>query len=91
MRLKEVAEQRSMSWNDISIKIFNGKFTSNQCSQHWNRVLKGDIKKDKWTVDEDLGLMRVVQSMPEVSWAIVSKSLPGRTDIQCRSVSDQCM
>ncbi|EFC45567.1 predicted protein, partial [Naegleria gruberi] len=70
------------NWSAIAKTV--GNKTSDQCNQHWWRVLNPEICKQPWGNDEDQLLYDRVQEFGESSWKKVSQGLRGRTDLQCR-------
>ncbi|KAL0490136.1 Myb-like protein [Acrasis kona] len=69
-------------WNDIAKYV--GTKNSDQCNQHWHRVLNPKICKKPWTLEEDQSLSDRVTEYGESSWKKVAEGISGRTDIQCR-------
>jgi hypothetical protein len=70
------------NWSAIAKAV--GNKTSDQCNQHWHRVLNPAISKKPWTDDEDNQLVARVNEYGESSWKKISEGLRGRTDLQCR-------
>jgi transposase-like protein len=70
------------NWSEIAKEV--GNKTSDQCNQHWHRVLNPAISKSPWTGEEDRLLITRVQEFGESSWKKISEGLQGRTDLQCR-------
>ncbi|KAL1359641.1 hypothetical protein HN51_004957 [Arachis hypogaea] len=50
-----------------------------QCRERWHNHLNPDIKKDAWTLDEELALINAHHTHGN-KWAEIAKVLPGRTD-----------
>ncbi|TKY66029.1 Myb-related protein 3R-1 [Spatholobus suberectus] len=50
-----------------------------QCRERWHNHLNPDIKKDAWTLDEELALMNA-HRIHGNKWAEIAKVLHGRTD-----------
>jgi len=70
-------------WAQIA-QYVGGSFTSDQCNQHWHRVLKPSIRKGEWDDEEINELKRYVEKYGEHSWSRVAEHIPTRTDVQCR-------
>ncbi|KAK2414301.1 Transcription factor myb3r-5 [Trifolium repens] len=50
-----------------------------QCRERWHNHLNPEIKKDAWTLEEELALMNA-HRIHGNKWAEIAKVLPGRTD-----------
>lgn len=70
-------------WHRVSQFVGNRR-TRAQCGQRWLRCLDPNMKKDKWSPEEDAHLIRLVETYGEHAWAKIAKDLGSRTDVQCR-------
>lgn len=70
-------------WHRVSQFVGNRR-TRAQCGQRWLRCLDPNMKKEKWTTEEDAQLIRLVETYGEHAWAKIAKDLGSRTDVQCR-------
>ncbi|KMZ61703.1 hypothetical protein ZOSMA_506G00020 [Zostera marina] len=72
-----VKEHGAKKWSDISKKLVGriGK----QCRERWHNHLRPDIKKDNWSDEEDLLLVRSHRKLGN-RWAKIAKRIPGRTE-----------
>lgn len=70
-------------WQKVASFVGNGR-TRSQCGQRWIRCLNPNMKRDKWTKEEDLQLFHLVQIHGVHSWAKIAKEIGNRTDVQCR-------
>ncbi|KAI3694507.1 hypothetical protein L1987_77473 [Smallanthus sonchifolius] len=50
-----------------------------QCRERWHNHLNPDIKRDAWSLQEELALMNAHRQHGN-KWAEIAKALPGRTD-----------
>ncbi|KAI4354490.1 hypothetical protein L6164_003345 [Bauhinia variegata] len=50
-----------------------------QCRERWHNHLNPEIKKDAWTLEEELALMNA-HRLHGNKWAEIARVLPGRTD-----------
>lgn len=69
-------------WRTIAASI-GGHHTAAQCAQRWRRVLRPELKKGPWVVEQEERLIRLVLELGPM-WAKVSTKMGDRSDIQCR-------
>ncbi|CAL0304492.1 unnamed protein product [Lupinus luteus] len=72
-----VSEHGPTKWSLIA-KSLPGRI-GKQCRERWHNHLNPGIKKDAWTMEEELTLMNA-HSIHGNKWAEIAKVLPGRTD-----------
>lgn len=82
MLIKAIEKYGEKKWNEIAKMV--GTKNSDQCNQHWWRVLNPKICKKPWSEEEDLMLIEKVREFGESAWKSIADSFVGRTDIQCR-------
>lgn len=70
------------NWQQISYCL-EGKNNS-QCFHRWMKGINPLIKREKWSLDEDLTLSIALKIYVKNKWAKISGHIPFRTDIQCR-------
>lgn len=66
-----------VNWTSIS-KTIEGR-TAKQCRERWRCNLDPGINKNEWTPEEDLMIMNLQRELGN-RWALLAKSLPGRTE-----------
>ncbi|KAF8397488.1 hypothetical protein HHK36_016405 [Tetracentron sinense] len=72
-----VSKYGPTKWSVIA-KSLPGRI-GKQCRERWHNHLNPMIKKDAWTLEEELALMNA-HHMHGNKWAEIAKVLPGRTD-----------
>ncbi|KAF1002866.1 transcription factor MYB3R-3-like [Apium graveolens] len=72
-----VAKYGPTKWSLIA-KSLPGRI-GKQCRERWHNHLNPYIKKDAWTLEEELALMNAHRLYGN-KWAEIAKVLPGRTD-----------
>ncbi|CAN1769905.1 Transcription factor MYB3R-5 [Linum perenne] len=75
--VKMVAKYGPTKWSVIA-KSLPGRI-GKQCRERWHNHLNPDIKKDAWTLEEELALVNAHRVYGN-KWAEIAKVLPGRTD-----------
>ncbi|KAJ3441324.1 snRNA-activating protein complex subunit [Anaeramoeba flamelloides] len=70
------------NWESIAI-YFEDK-DSTQCLHRWYKVLNPELKKGKWSDDEDKRLTQMVAKYGSSSWSKIANSIPNRSSKQCR-------
>ncbi|KAL2333881.1 hypothetical protein Fmac_015094 [Flemingia macrophylla] len=64
-------------WSQIAKSI--GSRIGKQCRERWLNHLQPNIKKDSWTAEEDLILIKAHQEIGN-KWSEIAKRLPGRSE-----------
>ncbi|XVF08092.1 hypothetical protein REPUB_Repub06bG0196300 [Reevesia pubescens] len=72
-----VSKYGPTKWSVIA-KSLPGRI-GKQCRERWHNHLNPDIKKDAWTLEEELALLNAHRIYGN-KWAEIAKVLPGRTD-----------
>ena len=58
--------------------------TGQQCLHRWQKTVRPNIKRGRWTLQEDKSLTLAVKAYGSKNWIKVQQHVPGRTDVQCR-------
>ncbi|CAO3572845.1 unnamed protein product [Mortierella alpina] len=70
-------------WNKITRQSIPGR-TGVQAQARWSEALDPQVKKGKWSAEEDALLLRGVQASHKC-WIWIADGIPGRTQRQCRT------
>ena len=70
------------NWQLVSTRI-PGR-TGQQCLHRWQKSVAPNIRRARWTADEDVRLRVAVRHYGAGNWVAVRAHVPGRTDVQCR-------
>ncbi|KAL2934316.1 Transcription factor MYB3R-3 [Bienertia sinuspersici] len=77
-KIMELVEKYGPTKWSVIAKSLPGRI-GKQCRERWHNHLNPDIKKDAWTLEEELALMNAHRIYGN-KWAELAKYLPGRTD-----------
>ena len=77
--VKEFGEN---SWEDIA-ELMPGR-NPRQCKDRWTRYLSPSVNKNKWTVEEEKLLIKLVKDL-NFRWVQIAKRFKGRTDNQIKN------
>ena len=64
-------------WSKVS-QFLPGRIRK-QCRERWFNQLDPSIKRDKWTIEEDIKVVEL-HLISGMKWCQIAKQLPGRTD-----------
>ena len=71
------------NWTSVASYVGNNR-TRSQCSQRYKRDIGSNIKREKWTSEEEDLLLKLIQKYGFQSWAKISREFGNRSDVQCR-------
>ncbi|NXO29172.1 SNPC4 protein, partial [Cisticola juncidis] len=83
MLLAAVQKYREKQWYKIRTEV-PGRSDA-QCRDRYLKVLHWDLKKGKWSPDEEEQLIELVQKHGLGRWSKIASELPHRTPSQCQS------
>ena len=69
-------------WEDIAEQM--GDRNPRQCKDRWTRYLSPNVNKNKWTVEEEKLLIKLVKEL-NFKWVQIAKHFKGRTDNQIKN------
>ncbi len=77
-----VHKHGAKNWTQLA-KNFPNRIAK-QCRERWHSVLNLQFVKKKWTFDEDILILKLVQ-LKGTRWSEIAKCFPGRTDSQIKN------
>jgi hypothetical protein len=73
----DLVNENGPKWSMIAAKL-QGR-TGKQCRERWHNQLDPSIKKEAWSEEEDMHLIKLHQELGN-KWVEISRLMPGRTD-----------
>lgn len=73
----DLVNENGPKWSMIAAKL-QGR-TGKQCRERWHNQLDPSIKKEAWSEEEDMRLIKLHQELGN-KWVEISRLMPGRTD-----------
>ncbi|NWZ36155.1 SNPC4 protein, partial [Brachypodius atriceps] len=83
MLMAAVRKYREKDWYKVRTEV-PGRSDA-QCRERYLKVLHWDVKKGKWSSEEEEQLIELVQKHGLGRWSKIASELPHRTGSQCRS------
>ncbi|NXO09932.1 SNPC4 protein, partial [Oriolus oriolus] len=83
MLMAAVKKYREKDWYKIRTEV-PGRSDA-QCRDRYLKALHWDVKKGKWSMEEEEQLIELVQKHGLGHWSKIASELPHRTDSQCLS------
>jgi len=78
--VNQIQLPQEIDWEEIGDKLQTRK--PKDCRKRWTNSLDPNLKKGKWTAEEDARLLASYNKHGS-SWQKISLDIPGRTDDQC--------
>ena len=75
--IEQVRIHGAQNWSQIANNL-EGRI-GKQCRERWHNHLNPDIKKNRWSEEEDLKILQLHQEYGN-KWSEIAKFLNGRTD-----------
>lgn len=77
----------TQNWQAVA-QMIDGR-TGQQCLHRYEKAINPEIKRGRWSTEEDELLKKAVSPFIEsgaskINWSTVKLTVPGRTDVQCR-------
>lgn len=79
----------TQNWQAVA-QMIDGR-TGQQCLHRYEKAINPQIKRGRWSTDEDELLRKAVRpfiqsssASTKINWSTVKLTVPGRTDVQCR-------
>ena len=77
-----VTKNGAKDWTGVA-KALIGRI-GKQCRERWHHHLSPDVIKRKWTLDEDMLIIKLFKEHSS-RWSEMAKFVPGRTDNQIKN------
>jgi len=72
-----------VNWVTLSSFMLPGRSTLS-CRDKWNEELNPKITRSEWSLEEDMKLVELVESLGEGNWSKIAAQMVNRTDMQVR-------